>query len=509
MMAAETCPFTVPLDRLLAAYCDDPIEAGVAIRGLASDSRLVQPGDVFFAVRGEREHGLAHLDQAVQRGAAACAWEPVAGGMADTWMRGCRIPGVAIENLSQRLGYIAGDFYQQPSRAMHCIGITGTDGKTSVAHFIAQALHGADTPCGLLGTLGYGIYGALQAPTHTTPDALRLQAELAALRDQKVAAVVMEVSSHGLDQGRVAGVDFDTAVFTNLSREHLDYHGDMQAYAAAKRALFRWPGLQNVVLNTDDSFGEALFADATTTARKIAYSVDPGSDIRRRATAWLQATRIEAHAQGLRIELDSSWGAAAINTRLLGAFNAANLLASLGALLAAGLDFDTAVQRLSGVNTVAGRMESFGGDRQPLVVIDYAHTANALATALQALRPHCRGRLICVFGAGGDRDAGKRPEMGAVAERLADRVIITNDNPRHENPEAILDAIAAGAGHAEAWLRIPDRAEAIRRAIRTAASGDVVLVAGKGHEAYQQVGSQRHAFSDRQQVCLVLEELSG
>lgn len=495
MMAAEQFSAAVSLAELLAGLVDGVVPE-LRVKGLVTDSRAVAAGDLFLAVAGARRHGLEFVGQALERGAAAVIWEP---------RDGCApgalpVPQLAVKGLGQRLGLIAGRFYAHPSRALHCIGVTGTDGKTSVTHFIAQAMQAAGRPCGLLGTLGYGVYGALEKPTHTTPDALRLQAELAALRDKGVAAAAMEASSHALHQGRCNGVAFDTAVLTNLSRDHLDYHGTVLAYADAKRRLFEMPGLSNWVINADDEFGRELLGRAPAGVRLIAYSTAADAGRPAGGGEWLHARSVQAHPRGLHIELAGSMGTAVMETHLLGGFNAANLLAALGALLAAGVEFDTAVQRLAGVDTVAGRMEAFGGHGRPQVVVDYAHTPNALENALRALRPHCRGELICVFGAGGERDQGKRARMGAVAEACADQVVLTNDNPRGEDPERILDDIAAGAACPQRLRRIADRAGAIDTAIREAAADDWILVAGKGHETYQQIGKRRLAFSDRARV---------
>ncbi|MFQ5643129.1 MAG: UDP-N-acetylmuramoyl-L-alanyl-D-glutamate--2,6-diaminopimelate ligase [Thiogranum sp.] len=505
MMAAESMMEGISLAVLLEGLCDDSAVADVDITGLATDSRSVRPGDLFLAVQGLQMHGLAHVEQALQRGAVAVAWEPVNDPQIAGMAAGLAAPAVSVAGLAQKIGVIADRFYAQPSRELHVIGVTGTDGKTSVSHFIAQALGTEQRPCGLLGTLGYGVYGALQAPTHTTPDALRLHAEFAALRDRGVQQVAMEVSSHALHQQRTAGVDFDTAVLTHLSRDHLDYHGSIEAYAEAKRRLFETAGLDCAVLNTADDFGRRLAADLRNRLRVIAWQGQPGG-VARSYPEWIELKNVRALEKGIALELASSQGPAAFESALLGTFNAANLLAALGALLASGLPLQDAVRRLARVTTVPGRMELFARTGAPRVVVDYAHTPHALATALQALRPHCTGDLVCVFGAGGDRDPGKRPQMGALAERYADRVILTSDNPRSEDPESILDQITQGFEQPQRAVRLSDRGAALVSAIREAAPDDLVLVAGKGHEDYQQTGSQRLAFSDRARVREILRE---
>jgi UDP-N-acetylmuramoyl-L-alanyl-D-glutamate--2,6-diaminopimelate ligase len=508
MMAAETWSAGVLLGELLRDLVPAADLPGLTVTGLATDSRDVRPGDLFLACRGLRVHALEYAAQALQRGAIAVLWEDVdiasLRALADT----LPVPVLAVPGLGHRLGFIADRFFAHPTRDMQVVGVTGTDGKTSVAHFIAQALSDDDGSCGLLGTLGYGIYGKLQPPTHTTPDAVRLQAEFARLRDAGVRRVAMEVSSHALHQRRTEGARFETAVLTQLSRDHLDYHGSVEAYADAKRRLFFTAGLDNAVLNLGDAFGRGLARQLGEQVRLIAYG-HPRHRCSRAASHWITLESVTPRQQGIDLQLNSSWGRARLQAQLLGGFNADNLAAALGALLACGLPFDAAVKRLETVRTVPGRMELFAQPGLPRVVVDYAHTPHALETALQALRPHCRGELICLFGAGGDRDAGKRPQMGAVAERHADRVVLTSDNPRSEAPEVILDQIAAGFAQPQRARRILDRGAAIDELVATAAADDLLLVAGKGHEDYQQIGEQRLAFSDRIRVQQALRRRGG
>lgn len=508
MMAAERISTTLLLSDLLQGLAQVSPAQNVPIAGIALDSREVRPGYLFLAVAGHRAHGLDFVDVALAAGAVAVAWEPTEtaddGGGA---VRAAAVPLVAVEQLGRQVSLIAARFYGHPSEDMFVVGVTGTDGKTSCTHFIAQALHTATAGCGLIGTLGYGVYGGLRAGSHTTPDALTLQRELAALRAAGVAAVAMEVSSHGLDQGRAAGVDFDVAVLTNLSRDHLDYHGSETAYAEAKRRLFTQPGLGSAVLNLDDAFGRSLYTELPAALPLVTYALNPSvvQSPTRPNTRWLAACAVETSTRGMRIAIDGSWGSGELRTELLGRFNVSNLLAALAVLLIRGLAFDTALQRLAQVRTVVGRMEPFGGDAQhPLVVVDYAHTPRALEQVLTALREHCRGHLWCVIGAGGERDVGKRPLMGAVAERLADHVVLTDDNPRHEDATQIVMDILAGMEDADAVYVQRNRAEAIAQAIASSGPGDIVLVAGKGHEDYQQVGDRRLPYSDREQVMSLL-----
>ncbi len=504
MMAAETLYPGITLAQLLEAYAPaTQTLAPVPLTGLAADSRQVAPGDLFLACKGLQVHGLTHLDEALARGAVAVAWEPDGDPAWEARVAGLTVPVVAVPELGRKLGVIAARFHSHPSAAMQVIGVTGTDGKTSVAHYIAQALSAAGQACGLLGTLGYGVYGDLRPATHTTPDALRLQAEFARLRAAGVRQVAMEVSSHALHQRRTDGTRFTTAVLTQLSRDHLDYHGSQEAYAAAKRRLFMSPELEAVVLNAGDAFGRRLAGEVSSQVRVFAYG-RAQDDSERLSGHWLTAESVSATTSGIRVQLNSSQGRASLNAALLGAFNVDNLLAALGALLGTGLSLEEALARLQAVSPVPGRMELFALPGQPAVVVDYAHTPHALASVLQALRPHCRGKLWCVFGAGGDRDPGKRPQMGAAAERYADVVFLTSDNPRSEPAQKIIDQIAAGLRQPQRARRLVERGAAIDAAIAAAGADDLVLIAGKGHEDYQQIGARRLPFSDRERVRLAL-----
>jgi len=481
---------TRSLRALLDGYADAVPE--LAVTSVALDSRAVTPGALFLAARGSTQHGLAHVEQALQHGAAAVAWEPAEGIDAPQ----LPVPAIAVADLARRAGTIAARFWQQPSQALHTIGITGTDGKTSTAYLIAQALDRLAQPCAYFGTIGYGRVGALADAALTTPDPVRLQGLFAAQRDADAVACAMEVSSHALDQGRVASVDFDTAVLTNVGRDHLDYHGTVDAYAAAKRRLFAWPGLRHAVLNIDDACGAQWLAELNATpsaAATIAY----GTGAMPEQGQYVRATEIVQHATGLRLQLETHAGAATLESRLFGRFNGYNLMAALSALLAHGVALDAACAALAQSRTVPGRVESFQAEGGPLVVVDYAHTPQALTQVLAALRPHVDGRLFCIFGCGGDRDRGKRPLMGAAAVAGADLAIITDDNPRSEDPAAIVADIVAGLPAKATPAVIHDRAAAITSAVESARPGDIVLVAGKGHEDYQLYGRERRSFSDR------------
>ena len=456
------------------------------IERLAADSRRTGPGVAFFAWPGERADGRAHIAEAIARNAAAVLWE--AEGFA--WRAEWRVPNAGVAGLRAQAGALAHAFYGRPSEALWTCGVTGTNGKTTCSQWIAAALGAAGCKCGVIGTLGAGFPGALEDAGHTTPDVLDTHRLLAEFRRAGAAAMAMEVSSHALAQRRVDGVAFDCAVFTNLTHDHLDYHGTMHAYAEAKARLFEGQGLGCAVLNLDDAFGAQLAARlAARGVRTIGYRMSPG----RAPGEYLFAARVV----GRRVAIDSSWGRAEATVPALGAYNVANALGVAGALVASGMAFDDAVRALERLPDVPGRMQRLGGEGAPLVVIDYAHSPDALENVLRALRPEAEARggaLAVVFGAGGDRDRAKRAPMGGVAARLADRVLLTSDNPRSEDPLAILREISAGIGGSCA--QEPDRARAIGAAIAAAGDADVVLIAGKGHESTQEIAGRRLPFSD-------------
>jgi len=463
--------------------------ADIAVSDLTLDSRQVREGTLFLACRGTQQHGLEFLQEALAGGAVALLWEP-APGVAPPQVS---IPALAVEGLSRRVGEIAARFFGHPSQALHVVGITGTDGKTSTAWLIAQALDALNEPCLYIGTLGSGRVGALAPGDHTTPDPVNLQRRLHQARQDGLRAVAMEVSSHALDQARVAGVSFHTAVLTNVGRDHLDYHGTLEDYAAAKHRLFREFVLKAAVLNRDDVRGREWSAQLLREASRVpvtSYGLEPG--------AGLSARNVELAPTGIAFDVQAPKGVARIESRLLGRFNVYNLLAALGALLAKGIALDRACAALSQAGTVPGRIEGFRGPHaKPLVIVDYAHTPQALAQVLHAVRAHCKATMWCVFGCGGDRDRGKRPLMGAAAAKFADRVIVTDDNPRSESPAAIVREIQAGFPAGFKAPVIHDRARAIETAVREAGADDVVVVAGKGHEDYQLYGKERRSFSDR------------
>ncbi|MBX9915517.1 MAG: UDP-N-acetylmuramoyl-L-alanyl-D-glutamate--2,6-diaminopimelate ligase [Pseudomonadaceae bacterium] len=482
----------MPLNQLLPEAA-----SSVLIRELTLDSRKVRPGDLFLAVPGTAQDGRLHIADAIARGAAAVAYE--AEGAAE--MRDSAADLIAMKGLSGQLSAIAGRFYGEPSRALRLVGVTGTNGKTSVSQLLAQALDLLGERCGIVGTLGSGFYGELIQGQHTTPDPIDVQAMLASLKQAGAKAVAMEVSSHGLDQGRVAALDFSVAVFTNLSRDHLDYHGTMAAYGAAKAALFARAGLRCRVLNIDDSFGRELAA-LPADSRLISYSLDD-------PTAYLFCRSAEFDHDGVRADVVTPQGEGRLSSALLGRFNLSNLLAVVGALLALDYPLDEILGVIPQLQGPLGRMQRLGGGVQPLVVVDYAHTPDALDKVLEALRQHASGQLLCLFGCGGDRDRGKRALMAAVAEQRADRVLVTDDNPRSEAPEQIFADIRSGFSVSANVSLQHGRGVAIAQLIASAKLGDVVLLAGKGHEDYQEINGVRQPFSDLHEAAEALAAWSA
>jgi UDP-N-acetylmuramoyl-L-alanyl-D-glutamate--2,6-diaminopimelate ligase len=486
----------------------EAIEA-LGVKQLTNDSRALKPGDTFVAYPGQARDGRDFIAQAVANGAASVLWERGRFQWDPRW----RLPNHGVRELRRHAGEIASRVYGDPSSRLKVVGITGTNGKTTCSQWIAQALTRAGRRCAVIGTLGYGMRPPLKPTANTTPDALWLHAQLADFARRGAQAVAMEVSSIGLDQDRVAGIEFDVALFTNLSRDHLEYHRTMRRYREAKARLFAWESLRHAVVNLDDDFGAEL-------ARRIrrpglgviGYGFEEGVGGGRVArpnpvqSSRVTGLRLITAARGVSFDVRTPWGSAHVASRVLGRYNAYNLLGTLAVLLAGGIPLKRAVAALAAVKPVAGRLQRLGGGDQPLVIVDYAHTPDALKQVLTTLREllgtqsqiiNHKSRLICVFGCGGDRDRGKRPQMGRVAARLADRLVVTSDNPRSEDPRAIIDEIMAGVqGNSGAVLTDPDRRSAIQRAVAEARRGDVVLIAGKGHEAYQEIGASRQPFSD-------------
>jgi UDP-N-acetylmuramoyl-L-alanyl-D-glutamate--2,6-diaminopimelate ligase len=496
------------LRALLAGLADVPASS-VEVTDMTLDSREVRPGSVFVALPGTRTHGIGFSAQAVSAGARAILWEPTAGVAAPRVADSVAL--VAIPELTRLLGSIADRFFDSPSQSVGVIGVTGTNGKTTTAHVTAAALQQLGHVSAYAGTIGYGRIDALRAVTHTTHDAITVHRQLAELRAAGTRFLGMEVSSHALDQHRVGGVRFDTAVFTNLTRDHLDYHGTVEAYGGAKARLLAWPGLRHAVVNIDDPFGREL-AQKHVTAERVTLCSRSADDssinsplVIRGGARRVIARKAVATAAGLDIEIDGSWGTVRLRSRFIGDFNVDNLLVVLATLLGMDVPLHEAVAALEQCSAPPGRMETVNVPGKPLAIIDYAHTPDALEKALLAVRKHRSGTLTCVFGCGGDRDSGKRPLMGAIAERLADRIVITDDNPRTESGDAVIADIVKGLRRPERAVIERDRAAAIARAIHDSAIGDVVLIAGKGHEDYQIVGAERRHFSDREVALAALE----
>ena len=466
---------------------------GARMSGLSSDSRSLAAGEAFVAYPGSRSDGRVFIPAAIARGASAVLWER--GGF--RWNAKWRVPNLPVDELRGLAGHLAHEIYGRPSERLWTMGVTGTNGKTSCSYWLAQACSASGARTALVGTLGTGFPGKLEGGINTTPDAIPLHRSLAGLLAEGAQGVAMEVTSIGLDQGRVNGVAFGAALFTNLSRDHLDYHGDMESYARAKQRLFETPGLKHAVLNLDDVQGVNLARMLAGQVNRAGYSCFEGVAAHAGLERYAEARAIEVSARGIRFDLESSWGEARIESPMLGRFNVSNLLGVLATLLVSGVPLESATAAIAKIGPVPGRMQRLGGAGKPLVVVDYAHTPDALEKTLVALKDVARaggGRLVAVFGAGGDRDRGKRPLMGTVASRHADAVVVTSDNPRSEDPAAIIKEIEAGVSVAHEVIE--DRHEAIARAIAQAAAADVVLLAGKGHEPYQEIAGRRLPFSD-------------
>jgi len=479
------------LKDLFAGYADD-IDSSVEIRAITLDSRRVEHGGLFFSLAKQVEARTTYLQQAIALGAAVIVTEASID-ISDTENKLIRDAGVKhynVADLAINVSNIAARFYQQPSSNMTVIAITGTNGKTSVSHFIAQALSELNYTPAVIGTLGVGQLDNLINTGMTTPDPVLLQATLADFVEQGVTHVVMEASSHALAQDRLASVDIDVAVFTNLSRDHLDYHNDMPSYGLAKQRLFEFSGLQSVIINQADSFGQKLLDFVATRSVKV---ISYGDEL-----ANLAATNIHSDLGGINFELKYADQRQTVTTELLGRFNVDNILASIAALLSIGVSLEKACDAVHTVTAVNGRMQSVYQVGKPHVVIDFAHTPDALSKVLTSLRQHVSSssHLWCVFGCGGDRDKGKRPLMGTVAEQQADKVVLTADNPRSEDNQAIVSDILVGIENPAAVHIEHDRAIAIAYAVEHAGSDDVVLVAGKGHEDYQEIAGVKKPFSD-------------
>jgi len=492
----------VALDYLLEGFIDDALIEqcrGITINALVQDNRKARSGNLFIAHQGYNTHGLLYAQDAVAKGVSVVLWDGDVENRSEILDSiSNKVLCIQCPDLKYKVGPIASRFYDQPSLTLNVIGVTGTDGKTSIAHFLAQCLDAHDVHCGVLGTLGNGFINDLHPTGLTTVDALMVQKTLAEIKQAGARHVVMEVSSHGLDQGRVNGVMFSAAVFSNMAKDHLDYHKTMDNYAAAKKRLFYSPGLGAAVINLDDEFGRSLAKEVRDHVCVWGYSMQKDvSAYKDCADYFVNALAIEPFERGCHLSVVTPKGEGSFDIPLLGRFNVSNALAVLATLLVSQFSFEAAVKSLSAVRSVDGRVEIIAEDNKPAVVVDYAHTEQGLTAVCQSMREHFKGKLWCVFGCGGDRDRSKRPMMAKVAEKYADRIIVTTDNPRHEDPQAIVDEVLSGFSSLEKVEVILDRRQAIDIAIANAQLGDVVLLAGKGHETSQIVGDVHIAFDDR------------
>lgn len=492
-------------------------DIGVPIKNLVVDSRQIKPGDTFLAYVGEKDDGRRFIPQAIAAGANAILWDP----QNFSWNPEWHIPALPINELKANAGSIANYVYGNPSQGLWLVGVTGTNGKTSCCHWYAQAMISLDKKTAIMGTLGNGFGDALEAATNTTPDATVLQRSLAKFKQQGADSVVMEVSSHGVMQGRINGATFSVAVLTNLSRDHLDYHQDMNAYAAAKARLFSWPELKYAVVNMDDVLGVELSRQlANKTTKIIGYGFRyPELGCYSKHFKMVYGANLRSDIEGIEFDIEYEGCHDHLKINLLGKFNASNLLAVAATMLASGIKLPDAIRALQNVRPIPGRMEKYAAADQPIVIVDYAHTPDALEKVLCTLREVLRTthqnkavnssspRLHCVLGCGGDRDTGKRAMVGEVATRLADAVIFTSDNPRTEDPLSIIRDIAMGAGVSDYQVEV-DRALAIYQAIANAQPHDIVLIAGKGHEKFQEIQGRRIPFNDAEVVQQVLKDLT-
>ncbi|WP_347987958.1 UDP-N-acetylmuramoyl-L-alanyl-D-glutamate--2,6-diaminopimelate ligase [Methylomonas sp. AM2-LC] len=474
------------LKQLLCDVLDTEVD--FEINGLAIDSRLVQAGNAFIALQGSSQHGMAHVDEAIANGACVVLYEPA--GLIMTNLDELLIPHFPVPDLAQHLGKIAARFYDLPARKLAIIGVTGTNGKTTCSQLIAQALD----DCGVIGTLGWGVPGELSPTLNTTPDALSIQHMLAQFVSQGKAVVAMEVSSHGLQLGRINSVNFTGAVFTNLSRDHLDFHGSMEGYFQAKLSLFKSSNLKFAVLNADDQAVLTVRNHLAANVKCWTFSTK-GRFVE--GAESIVAKHIVMSADGIRFQV--IWGEQIADafTPLVGDFNLENVLAVFAVMLAMGTSFSVAVANLGKLKATLGRMEKFGGNHKPTVFVDYAHTPDALEKVLKGLKG--LGQLWVVFGCGGNRDTGKRREMGHIAETLADQVIITDDNPRDEIASEIINEILMGCQSQKVKV-IQNRKLAIDTAIQQATKNDCIVIAGKGHEEYQEINGVKFPFSDQAAV---------
>ena len=501
----------MPLAELLAGLAPVSAQHNRDITGLTVDSRAVKPGDVFCAYQGATQHGCQFIPQAIAAGAAAILIDSqpgsqlVQGDQPQLKQTFPDVPMIKVSQLQQKVGVIAAKLYPAPAQHMDIIGITGTNGKTTSCYYITSLLAALGVPCGLSGTLGIGTLQNMRYTGLTTQDHAMAHKSLRNFFQAHINTVAMEVSSHGLDQHRLAGVEFKVALFTNLTRDHIDYHGSLADYAKVKAKLFAWPTLKTVVVNVDDPYAELMLAQVQPGVEQLGYSLCEDAHSQS-SLPLIRAKNIHLKQGKIRADLHTPWGTAVVNFSPLGRFNLANCIAAIAVVVSLGHDFTDVVQAVTQLVDPPGRMERFTVAGQPMVVVDFAHTPDALEKALLALKAYCTGRLWCVFGCGGDRDRGKRSMMGTVVSQAQAQIVITNDNPRHEDPQRIVDDIMQGIDNKQSAHIEYDRKKAIRYAIAQARAEDIVLVAGKGHESVQIIGDTRKPLSDREYVKTVLQE---
>ncbi len=473
--------------------------AGIVVSGLQLDSRQVQSGQAFVAVPGVASDGRRFVAQAVAAGAAAVLSDAEHGPFTISYEQ--QVPCVHVPELAGQVGDVAARWFNQPAARMALTGVTGTNGKTSITWFLRDALNALGHRCALVGTLGVGLKGEEKHTGHTTPDPITLQASLAEARDAGADCVAMEVSSHALDQKRLGSTPVTTAVFSNLSRDHLDYHGDMESYLSAKSVLFSRPGVRLAVINCDDHASSSLLSCLSDNVRCVTFGGQEGATVRCESAVY--------DAYGMHATLNVAGDAVTMALPLFGPFNLSNVMAVAAILHGQGVDTAVLGKALAAVTPVPGRMEPVRAEQGPTVIVDYAHTPDGLEKALQACRAHFDSKLYCIVGCGGDRDAGKRPLMAEIAEKLADVVVLTSDNPRSENPQTIIEQMQAGLTHPDSAIATVDRAEAVADTVRRAAAGDVILLAGKGHEDYQEINGVRYPSDDRDLARHALAVLGG
>ena len=494
MMSVEKQNYIKSLKHILMGLSD--VVSTTEVTGVAIDSRKVEPGNLFLAYRGTNHNGLEYIDNAINAGA-----EVVVVDEAEALnSRSISKEIFKVPELRKNAGLIISRFYGNPSKNIEITGVTGTNGKTTVSYLLAYAMHELKRNSAFIGTLGNGLFGQIEASKTTTPDPVKLHS-LFSLWENQVDFVAMEVSSHALDQGRIEGTEFNTAVFTNLSRDHLDYHKTFDDYISAKFSLFKRKGLENAVINIGDPYGVKLVEKSSKDLNVFAYSAKKSNlkFYRREKISFIYCEQIEVESFAAKIiKVQSPWGNVIIRVNLLGKFNIDNILAAFTVLCISGAPIEEVATVLSAFTGLPGRMEVFSLAEKPLIIVDYAHTPDALEKALTSLKPYCKGKLFCIFGCGGERDIGKRAKMGSIAELLSDQIILTNDNPRNESPDQIFENILEGIQNKSKVIIKEDRSDALISTFLEAKKGDVILLAGKGHEITQQLGSIMVPFSDRE-----------